>query len=513
VNTSDFVMQAAWRGTLLMAASFGAMALLPKASAAVRHYVWATVFCALLALPAAMTLGPKWTLPAAATPAATVLTVHPLSASETAPSSTRSQSNPLSWIYWAGVAVVAFRFAAGAIRTRRMLTGAIGVDHAGVVPHPIRVVESERAPVPLVWGAFRPVIALPAASRQWSADRLRTVLLHELIHVERRDLLAQRIGQAACCFYWFHPLVWIAAREMRKERERACDDAVLQRGIAPAEYAGHLVELVRGLTIAAPAMAEANDFEGRVRALLDRGRNRRPLTRRIALTVAAIACALILPVGSITSYAQADRGALAGIVADPSGARVPGAEVVAKNLDGANQETTVADAAGEYGFPAIPAGRYELQFKMRGFKLARKELAVTAGAASRADINLEIGEGFESVKVVGNQKAPAPTVTASAPRRIPVGGNVQPFKLLAQPRPQYPPELQQQGITGTVVIRAIIGKTGEVLQPQVINTTAHPGLVQAALDAVRQWRYDPARLNGEPVETLTTVTINFELGQ
>jgi protein TonB len=77
----------------------------------------------------------------------------------------------------------------------------------------------------------------------------------------------------------------------------------------------------------------------------------------------------------------------------------------------------------------------------------------------------------------------------------------------------YPVDLQQQGVTGTVTIRAIVGKDGTVLSPQVLNTDVHPALAQAALDAVRNWIYEPSRLNGNPIETLTKTTINFDLGQ
>jgi protein TonB len=94
-----------------------------------------------------------------------------------------------------------------------------------------------------------------------------------------------------------------------------------------------------------------------------------------------------------------------------------------------------------------------------------------------------------------------------------VGGYVQPSKLLRQPRPEYPEDLQRQGITGTVVIRAVVGTDGRLLNPKVVNTEIHPRLAQAALDAVAQWLYEPTRLNGQPVETLTKIEVAFSLDQ
>ena len=89
---------------------------------------------------------------------------------------------------------------------------------------------------------------------------------------------------------------------------------------------------------------------------------------------------------------------------------------------------------------------------------------------------------------------------------------VEAAKLIRQARPVYPPELQQLGVEGTVVLSAVISKDGTVLSPAVRNTV-DPRFAAAAIEAVRQWVYQPALLNGEPVETVTTITLDFQLGQ
>ena len=343
------------------------------------------------------------------------------------------------------------------------------------------------------------------------------MLLHELVHVRRLDLLAQAVAQAACCLFWFHPLAWLALRQLRKERERACDDAVLLRGVAPHDYAGHLMDLVRAISAKrsrwadAPAMAEASDFESRVRALLDRSRNRHPLSRRAAIAIAAAVAAVLLPFAAVTAHAQA-RGTLAGLVQDPSGARVPKCRVTAKNLDGPNQETTVANPAGEYQFASIPSGHYALEFAAPGFAAAKTQVVLEAGAAARVDAMLELGAVSESVVIRGQKPAAVPAPRAASAQRIRVGGMVTPARLVSQVKPVYPAELQQLGLEGTVVMKAVISKVGAVLSPKVVNTV-DPRLAQAALDAVSQWQYQPALLNGEPVETITTITLDFQLGQ
>jgi protein TonB len=98
-----------------------------------------------------------------------------------------------------------------------------------------------------------------------------------------------------------------------------------------------------------------------------------------------------------------------------------------------------------------------------------------------------------------------------APQRIRVGGNVQQAKLVRQPRPVYPPLAKQARIQGVVRLNAIIGRDGAIQNLQVAS--GHPLLVPSALDAVKQWVYQPTLLNGEPVEVITQIDVNFTLTQ
>jgi periplasmic protein TonB len=112
--------------------------------------------------------------------------------------------------------------------------------------------------------------------------------------------------------------------------------------------------------------------------------------------------------------------------------------------------------------------------------------------------------------ILGETGATPPPAPAPTPQRIRAGGNVQAAKLISQPLPAYPPLARQARIQGNVVLHAIISKDGRVEQLSVIS--GHPLLIQAALDAVRQWRYQPTLLNNEPVEVDTTITVTFTMG-
>jgi len=113
--------------------------------------------------------------------------------------------------------------------------------------------------------------------------------------------------------------------------------------------------------------------------------------------------------------------------------------------------------------------------------------------------------------VIGGMGAapPPPKPKLNGPLRV--GGNVQAARIVNRVQPVYPPLARQTRISGTVRLHAIIGKDGAITSLEVMS--GHPLLQQAALDAVRQWRYQPTLLNGEPVDVDTTIDVIFSLNQ
>ena len=88
---------------------------------------------------------------------------------------------------------------------------------------------------------------------------------------------------------------------------------------------------------------------------------------------------------------------------------------------------------------------------------------------------------------------------------------MQSAMMISGPKPAYPPEAKQARIQGTVRLNVIIGKDGKM--QDIKAESGPPELVFAALDAVRQWEYKPTLLNGQPVEVVTVVDVNFTLSQ
>ena len=122
-----------------------------------------------------------------------------------------------------------------------------------------------------------------------------------------------------------------------------------------------------------------------------------------------------------------------------------------------------------------------------------------------------LGGIISSAPVAAPPPPPPPKIEApkAAPQRIRVGGNVQRAMQLFAPAPVYPPLAKQARIQGVVRLNAVISKEGVIEQLNAVS--GHPLLIPSALEAVRKWRYKPTLLNGEPVEVITQIDVNFTL--
>jgi periplasmic protein TonB len=112
--------------------------------------------------------------------------------------------------------------------------------------------------------------------------------------------------------------------------------------------------------------------------------------------------------------------------------------------------------------------------------------------------------------IIGGTGGGPPPPPPKAQSRIRVGGNVQAAKMVRQVQPIYPQIAKTAHVQGTVILHAVIAKDGSVSELQYIS--GPPLLMKSAMDAVREWKYQPTLLNGEPVEVDTTISVIFTLG-
>ena len=168
--------------------------------------------------------------------------------------------------------------------------------------------------IPLVWGLWKFRLLLPMAARDWSDEQLRSVMLHELAHLKRRDTATQLLAQFACALHWFNPLIWFASWRLHVERERACDDLVLSNGVAASAYAEHLLDVATRLT-SSPwtqacglAMAQRSSLESRLLAILSQQRNRRSLTSLVVAVWLILGTSAAVPISIMGGVEASDQG-------------------------------------------------------------------------------------------------------------------------------------------------------------------------------------------------------------
>ena len=141
---------------------------------------------------------------------------------------------------------------------------------------------------------------------------------------------------------------------------------------------------------------------------------------------------------------------------------------------------------------------------------------VPSGYLSLAVIYLEQGRFAEAERMIGNalaltrRLAVGQTTPRSLRPPLRIGGPIEEPVKITDMKPIYPAEALQANVSGLVIVEAVIDRQGFVVETKVLRSVDL--LDQAALDAVSQWRYLPTILNGEPVEVIMTVIVNFSGG-
>ena len=172
----------------------------------------------------------------------------------------------------------------------------------------VKLYTTPRLEVALSVGILRPAVLLPAVVRTWSEARLHSILLHELSHAKRLDNLSNLISEIACIVFWVNPLVWNTARYLRIDRERACDDQVLQAGTRASDYAGHLLEVARAVSSrrlwGSLEVSQSSVLKDRFQALLNPAIERRRLSESGVLKALLLVLFVLLPVSTVEPWSE-----------------------------------------------------------------------------------------------------------------------------------------------------------------------------------------------------------------
>lgn len=408
------------KSVILLSATGLALLLLRRSSAAMRHLVLLLALVGLLSLPLFSGFLPRWRV--AIWPTATTSAAQPANALSDAPapavasapptpSAAPSSANlptiappaampvrpahpPFSWplvclgVWALGVGIALASLLAGVACVQRIgrMSGPVESTAVNAIAHSLLLqlgirrkvslrqgAENDLSTMPMTWGWRHPFVLLPANSAEWSEERLRVVLLHEFAHVVRSDWLWQMLAHLACAAYWYHPGVWLVARQLRIESERACDDQVLAAGVPATDYARNLVEVARSLSRAqamprgALPMAATSQIGDRIAAILQSERMRKMVTRKNILITAFFAASICVPLATLrlVARAQAPRELImqAGNT-DPAAVKVLSQMTAAYKALKTYSGEEAAEGSGALGMPYHLSLFYERRGKL-----------------------------------------------------------------------------------------------------------------------------------------------------
>ncbi|MEP6962649.1 MAG: M56 family metallopeptidase [Acidobacteriota bacterium] len=360
-----------------------------------------------------------------------------------------TQSSIAIWpaIYALGVALLLLRFVVGTLHLMRLTLRSERTAMPGV-----RM--SSAIASPLTWGVLQPSILLPSYAADWSDEKRNVAMEHERAHIARGDWFWQSFAQLMTAIFWFHPLVWFAAARLRHEAELAVDDAVLSTGAEASGYAEQLLEVAHHVRTASPALAVAMvrrpALTARVTAILDatRSRTRAGLRSRVAIAIAALS---LVPL-------------LAAFQSQPI------------------SSLPAALHAPEFAEPAYP------------------EPAPTPVPAL-------VQTTVEQVA----QQEPAPPPAPQEDRPVyPIGGGVSAPAPIYTVQPIYTEEARRDKVQGDVLVTVLIDEAGIPDEITVVKGLG-AGLDEAAVEAVRLWRFKPGFKDGEAVRVKATISVSFKL--
>ena len=388
---------------------------------------------------------------------------------------------------------------------------------------------------PVTFGFIHPVILLPKSFLEMPHEAQSSVACHELLHVRRKDWLLTMFEELLAAVLWFQPAVWWLVAQSQLAREQLVDAAVVSLSRSRESYIDTLFSLANARFEAdlgvASLFLRRRHLIHRVQSLLTEvSMSRTRLLSSYCSIAVILGVGVVLMFGLLPMTGEAEiRQAPAPVPVPAPAVQTPPGYVVSrapisypidaqqKRIEGQVVVELTFNAAGEIVDSRILSGpeplrQAALQTALQGkygIDVARNlQVLVDFKAPApgqRSATPVPGARGGRGAGVVGGIVAPpAPPAPGSAVR---VGGAVAAKNLVKQVAPVYPELAQRAGIQGPVVLEANISKEGKVTNLKVIE--GHPLLIQAAIDAVKEWAYQPVLLNGQPVDVVTSVSVNF----
>ncbi|HTY64359.1 MAG TPA: M56 family metallopeptidase [Acidobacteriota bacterium] len=406
---------------------------------------------------------------------------------------------------------------------------------------------------PGVSGVWHPVLVLPEDMlQQLSPAEVESVLAHELVHIARLDNLWSSLQMLVCCIFWFYPVIWLLDRRLIVERERSCDERVIGVTHNSQAYISGLIKMTGiSLGLQAPGLAPmaGSNLKRRIENM-KKANGKAPVSATILLSsiVALIAFLYLAAAPFQKNTAQAAQFSLTIENSEKSPLQIVSAtfedislsphptaqvaaqlinpQIVVKNNSNRVATVYVVEFRKE-GSNRLYLNRGPVELAPRGTDFLKKsEFLWSAGEkASEAGQTWTVrlvSVAFKDGGYMTLHPAPIPPPPgvweipeAARPavkqriEPIKVRGEIQESKLIRRVEPVYPELAMRARVQGQVILKVTVDEEGNVTEATV--TDGHPLLNEAAVNAVKQWKYSPTFLNGKPVPVIATVSVTFNL--
>jgi TonB family protein len=454
----------------------------------------------------------------------------------------------MSWLFYGILSLARFSRAASDM-PRPAAAGDLEAD-LQVSP---RYIQQTGTRGPWTFGFLRPTVALPAGFDALIPAFQRAVICHELVHVKRRDIAFAFLEELAVAGLWFHPWVWLLRARIRVAREQVVDSRVVAMLHNRDDYVRCLVDmsghdLAPHFSQAGAGMLRPRELRARVDAIFQEvhmSRMRVAVAALVFVTVtisAGLIAAAAMPLRIAAAPQYVASGFNRTLPAPPQAAQSQTApetprrqinkvypaypqDALERGIKGIVVVDITVNAAGDVTTAAVASGPQELRASAFTAALGLKYTPAKSVTAMQIAFEymltgttwgVKIGEALPNMGLrplpqnLGNV-VPAPATNPDATGAYRVGGNLGPPKKLKDAAPVYPPIAQQARVQGVVILEARVDENGNVSDVKPLRSI--PLLDQAAMDAVKQWRYTPTLINGVAVPVIMTVTVNFSLSE
>lgn len=506
-----------------------------KLAASQRHLFWCIGFICLAVLPLFIGLLPKIHVPI--TTPETVIIESTVTRGIVTLADNYNLTVGAIWeaflgIYFTLLGVQLLYLSMGLCKVFSLSRAGVPVDNARIhaelenlvldegITVPVRLKKCSDVYAPVSWGLFAPEIILPAHAEQWSEEKTRNVLIHELGHIQRLDWLTSLVVRFTRAVYWYNPLIWLAARKLEEEAEQACDDAVILHGRCHSEYASNLLDIAShartGALGNAVVQAIAGSYLGsRVFSILDTSKRRQNtevawVVRGLLIgsTVIAILASLrFVPLVNVTSIDPQANTAFSVIFIPQETPEMKGryvesfyAEMMAKNaaeLEYRAEKNRQINASWpvQENTPAGEQGDTEQAANQEGPSLLEEYLSATGITDTSRSFEHFVNEYTHDIIRAVHSNIDLSSFGDD-------GADAQPEPVLIAietTSPEYPQAALRRGLEGYSVVEYAIDTKGYVRDPVIIESSPGSVFNRSSLRAIQNTRFKPPTVDGKEV--------------